>query len=46
MAPSTAIWIVTGIIVVLGGAWLLYLKRAVPMPEEELAEEPLAQGQE
>lgn len=45
MAPSVAIWVVTGIIIVLGGASLFYLKRAVPMPKEELAEEPLAPGE-
>ncbi len=41
--PGVVIWIVTAIIAAIGGVWLWYLKRAVPMPEEELAEDPLKQ---
>ena len=42
--PAVVIWIVTGIIAVIGGVWLWYLKGAVPMPEEDLAEAPLQQA--
>ncbi len=41
--PAVVIWIVTAIIAVVGGVWLWYLKGAVAMPEEELAEDPLQQ---
>ncbi len=43
--PAVALWVVTAIIAVIGGVWLFYLKRAVPMPEEELAEAPLEQAE-
>lgn len=40
--PAAMIWVVTAVIVVIGGVWLFFLKRSVSMPKEELAEEPLA----
>lgn len=38
--PATMIWVVTGILVLLAAIWLVLLKRSVPMPTEEIGEQP------
>ncbi len=38
--PATMIWVVTAILMALAVIWLVLLKRAVPMPEEEIGEQP------
>ncbi len=40
LAAATRIWVVTGVLVVLGAVWLFILKRRVPMPDEPIGDKP------